>query len=289
MGCKMKCVECPHCGQMQMLDDSNKCIKCGKEISSYGSTRKNIHSKIYICPKCGHSQIDKADYCEKCHKSMVCNAPWSGVMSFVFGLGAFLAGLFLAISIIYMQGDPWDREELIKRTVISTTCVFVFIVLSIKCFKLSRENAAPVQKHMQTRFEFTNSDGIQDATFDMSGYMEFDLDNEQIIFSFGPNLRRTLSFTQVLGVSWGNYKYQERKAFVGGFSVGHAFIRESPISRKQSPFMGIKYSPAQKKNREGEIKIIFSPLTELKSLHETVAWIGFELDPAYIVPKDKQL
>lgn len=285
----MKCVECPHCGQMQMLDDSGKCIKCGKEISSYGSTGKNIRSKIYICPKCGHHQIDKSDYCEKCKANMVCNAPVSSVMSFAFGLGAFLSVLFLVVSTLSLQQDSWSREADIKNSIISAICTAIFIALSAKCFRFSRRNAAPIEKHMQTKFEFTNSEGIQDAKFDMPGHMEFDLGNEQIIFSFGPNLRRTLSFTQVLGVSWGNYNYQEAKQFVGGVSVGNVFIHESPISRKQSPFMGIKYRPSQGGKWDNEIKIIFSPLIDLKNLHEIIAWIGFELDPTYIVPKDKQL
>lgn len=291
MGCKMKCVECPHCGQMQMLDDSNKCIKCGKEISSYGSTRKNIHSKIYICPKCGRTQIDKSDYCEKCKASMLGNDPVLSVISFIFGFSGAISFALCCVNLIHSFNSSysWRYDESIKNAIISGVLAIIFLILCIKFFKSSKKNAKLIEKHMQTIFDFTNCDGISDIDFNIPGKMEMNLDTEQIIFTFGPNIKRTLSFSQVKGIFWGNYRYQETKPIVGGVSVGGVFLHESPISTKTSPFFGIKYTPSQWAGDPQEIKVIFEPGTNLGNLHGITAWIGFPFDNNCIVSNNKQL
>ena len=94
-------VTCPHCGQMQLLQADEKCIKCRSTIYVYDkSMGKRVLGPLYVCPECGHVQSGDSEYCENCRSKMARKSGLSKLFVAVFGI-AFLFFVFNFIMRIY--------------------------------------------------------------------------------------------------------------------------------------------------------------------------------------------
>lgn len=288
----MKFITCPHCGQIQMLSDDGKCIKCATEIKTYGgSDSKRSLGPFYECPNCNHIQAGESDRCEKCRSKMSRNGIIAPILATIFGVFAFLALSAFIYGIYTIMNDGFSYLADSDKESMYALIFFLVLNIALFCFSV-RIALAPPQKRLKIvrkDYPFCNIDGIPGASFESSGNMSFVEDGQTINFSIGDHFLRSLEFSQVIGISFGNYNYTELKPFVGGVSVGNVYIHGSPVREKSKPFFQIRYRSCEPGKGEGVIRVIFKDWICIEDLKFLSAWIGLQMDPAYIVESEKNL
>lgn len=297
----MDFVTCPYCGQMQVRSQDGKCIKCKESlpISGDGVGIKPL-GPFYACPKCGHIQVGESNQCEKCHSDM--RVKDNGMKFFAILAGmAFLMFLVFFILVFtsgfsdYIEDHGLSFEGLnelkyhFDNLPISIVLVVVFGFIFWASVKSAREKPQKIIKIVKKSFRFCGVDGIPGIRADSEGYMSFQEKDNAIMFSLEPNIYRFIRYDQIIGTSGGYYNYQERKPLVGGVSIGHVYIHESPIREMSKPFFQIRYTPSDGPKTDRIIRVIFNSQAEMRDLDFVCSWVGLKIDPAYVVESSKNL
>lgn len=284
-------VVCPHCKQNQLLQQDGRCIKCRSIIRVYDrSEGRRILTPLYICPSCQHIQSGDSNRCEKCGADMRHKSGLSKVFTAIFSICLiYLIYTFITKLHDMIVNDGYisslDKESLYAN-IFLIALVVVLLAVSIRFLVASPKK---VEKIVELSYPFCNIDGIQGIKFESSGAMRFSEDKQQICFSIGENFSRSLDFSQVDCISFGRYNYDQLKSFVGGVSIGHVYVHESPVAHKSKPFFQIKYRSSDPRSTEGVIRVIFNDWQNIGDLEFITSWIGFEGDSSYMVEAHDKL
>lgn len=171
----MKCVECPHCGQMQMLDDSNKCIKCGKSLFKQEETiTKDNNYKYYNDLK---GVIESSGEQPGCLSGLVSLVALSGIIA----VPVVLIELFAAI---FNNGLDFFARNLSKEFAVDVAwaiiSIIAFIALIVPKDRIGEEN----KKRLSYLLSWIEKQGKCSATVLISSPWIAIIDEMSGVFSF---------------------------------------------------------------------------------------------------------